>query len=199
MMIIKFIVSLINLVRFLPHCILLFFYKRQCSDDIQVAMEHRGIENKVYRSLFLGFLFLMTWDKTYRNIFYYRIKHWKYLIKWIAPPHDSFVIGTYAEIGPAMLGVHPFGSYINARKIGRNFVIKNNVTIGNKGFNEKPIIGDNVEVNVNSVVFGKIQIGDNVIIGAGTVLNKSVPSNSIVVGNPAYIIKQNGIRVNRKL
>ena len=63
----------------------------------------------------------------------------------------------------------------------------------------KPAIGDNVTINVNSVVVGNIVIGDNVTIGAGTVLMKSVPSNCVVVGNPAFILYENGQRVDKKL
>lgn len=54
-------------------------------------------------------------------------------------------------------------------------------------------------INVNSVVVGDIFIGDNVTIGAGTVLLKSVPPNCIVVGNPAFILYEKGKRVDRKL
>ncbi|WP_207664494.1 hypothetical protein [Clostridium sp. AF32-12BH] len=36
---------------------------------------------------------------------------------------------------------------------------------------------------------GNIEIGENVVIGAGAVVTKSVPANATVVGNPAHIIK----------
>ena len=36
-------------------------------------------------------------------------------------------------------------------------------------------------------------IGNNVIIGTGSIVMKDVPDNCVVVGNPAYILKQNGI------
>ena len=62
-----------------------------------------------------------------------------------------------------------------------------------------PIIGDNVFVGVGAVVVGKIKIGNNVQIGANAVVTKDVPDNAIVVGNPAYIIRLNGERVNIKL
>lgn len=38
-------------------------------------------------------------------------------------------------------------------------------------------------------MLGDIEIGDNCIIGAGAVVTKTIPANSIVVGNPAKIIK----------
>ena len=52
-----------------------------------------------------------------------------------------------------------------------------------------PIIGNNVFVGANAVLIGGITIGDNVTIGAGAVVNKDVPANSTVVGNPMRVIR----------
>ena len=46
-----------------------------------------------------------------------------------------------------------FATYINAKKVGRNFTIKNNVTIGNNNDGNKPVIGNNVTIHVNCVIF----------------------------------------------
>lgn len=54
---------------------------------------------------------------------------------------------------------------------------------------EKPIIVKNVDFGVNVTCIGNIQIGDNAIIAAGSVVVKDVPDNAIVAGNPAKIIK----------
>ena len=35
-----------------------------------------------------------------------------------------------------------------------------------------------------------VTIGDNVVIGAGSVVNKDIPSNSVAVGNPCKVIKE---------
>lgn len=53
-----------------------------------------------------------------------------------------------------------------------------------------PVIGDNVDIGANVVIIGGICIGDNVVIGVGSVVTKDVPKGSVVVGNPARIIKQ---------
>lgn len=45
-------------------------------------------------------------------------------------------------------------------------------------------------IAANSTVIGEISIGDNVIIGAGSVVTKDIPSNSVYVGNPAKFIKK---------
>lgn len=48
-------------------------------------------------------------------------------------------------------------------------------------------------------IIGKVSVGDNVKIGANCVIVKDVPSNSTVIGNPAYIVKLNGQKINIKL
>lgn len=50
-------------------------------------------------------------------------------------------------------------------------------------------IEDNVFIGVNSVVLPGITIGENSIIGAGSVVTKDIPPNCIAAGNPAKILK----------
>ena len=58
----------------------------------------------------------------------------------------------------------------------------------------KPIIiGNNVWIGANSTVLPEITIGNNVVIGANSLVNKNIPNNSIAVGNPCKVIKQNGV------
>ena len=53
---------------------------------------------------------------------------------------------------------------------------------------ERVIIGNNVYLGSNSVVLPGVNIGDNVIVGAGAIVTKDIPSNKVVVGNPARIL-----------
>ena len=82
------------------------------------------------------------------------------------------------------------GSVIYAKSIGDNTQIYQNVTIGagfsrtSKGF---PTIGKNCRIFSGSVIAGKIEIGDNTIIGAKAVVTKSTPPHSIVAGIPATV------------
>ena len=85
--------------------------------------------------------------------------------------------------------VHPIGIVIvKGAKFGNNCRIFHNVTIG-RWRNKVPKIGNNVVIFPNSLVIGDVEIGDNCIIGGGSVVTKSIPPNKIVVGNPARIIK----------
>ena len=54
---------------------------------------------------------------------------------------------------------------------------------------EKMIIGNNVFVGANSVIAKPVTIGNNVVIAAGSVVTKDIPSKSLV-GGPAKVIKK---------
>ena len=49
------------------------------------------------------------------------------------------------------------------------------------------------------IIIGEITVGNNVVVGAGSVVTKNVPDNCTIVGNPARIIIRNGLRVDEKL
>jgi acetyltransferase-like isoleucine patch superfamily enzyme len=51
-------------------------------------------------------------------------------------------------------------------------------------------IGNNVQIGANSVILKGVTIGNNVVIGALSLVNKDIPDNCIAVGNPCKIIKQ---------
>lgn len=49
---------------------------------------------------------------------------------------------------------------------------------------------DNVSLGANVVIVGGVKNGNNVTIGAGSIVVKDIPDNSVAVGNPAKVIKQ---------
>lgn len=80
--------------------------------------------------------------------------------------------------------------------IGERCVIGQNVTIGGKSkVYEVPVIGNHVYIGAGAKILGGIVIGDDVLIGANSVVVNSVPSNCVVAGVPAKIIKRD-ININ---
>jgi serine O-acetyltransferase len=63
--------------------------------------------------------------------------------------------------------------------------------------NDYPTIEDNCIIYTGAKILGGITIGKNSIIGANTVVIKDVPENSVVVGVPGTIIKQNIISLEK--
>ena len=84
------------------------------------------------------------------------------------------------NIGPGLHIVH--GScHLNAEKIGKNFTVRQFVTIGEHN-GGRPIIGDNVTVNPGAVVVGPIRLGDGCTIGALSYVSHDVPNGTVVKG-----------------
>ena len=69
-------------------------------------------------------------------------------------------------------------------------------TIGkNIGTNQQsPIIGNNVWIGPGARIYGNIKIGNNVVIGANSVVNKTFPSNITIAGIPAKKINDKGYK-----
>ena len=86
-------------------------------------------------------------------------------------------------------------------EIGDGSLIGHNTTIAtlNHDFNPdkranlhpSPVkIGKNVWIGSDCTILPGVEIGDGAVIGAGSIVTKNVPANSIAVGNPARVIKQ---------
>ena len=82
--------------------------------------------------------------------------------------------------------------------MGSNCWINQQVTIG-RTERGAPTIGDNVTIHAGAIVIDDVVIGNAVTVGAGAVVTKSIPDKCVVVGNPAYILKRDGIRVDEPL
>ena len=60
-------------------------------------------------------------------------------------------------------------------------------------------IGDNVFVGANTIILPDVRIGSNVVIAAGAVVNKDIPDNSVAAGVPARIIGKFDILATKRL
>ena len=153
----------------------------------------------------LSLNYVLLFIKPFRSIFKYRAKKNSmimFLISFLSPkPIDTIEI--IGDIQGGLLVYHKMGCVIYCNKAGENLSVAQGVTIGKGHKNEHgkdtPTIGNNVRIGPNAVIVGPISIGNNVRVGANTFLKKSVPDNSVVVGNPARIIRMNGIECDIKL
>lgn len=98
--------------------------------------------------------------------------------------------------GPGLRINHYGLLIVNSKaRIGKWCDIHQGVNIGENGYIDEngnvissvPILGNNCFIGPGAKIFGKCVIGDNVRIGANTVVNKGVPSNSIALGIPMNI------------
>ena len=109
-----------------------------------------------------------------------------------------------ATIGRGFFIDHGMGTVIGeTAEIGKNCTMFHNVTLGGTGKDEgkrHPTIGDNCTIGTGAILLGKLNVGNNVKIGADTfIINKNVPDNATVVGTPGRIVKLNGKKVDREL
>jgi acetyltransferase-like isoleucine patch superfamily enzyme len=91
-------------------------------------------------------------------------------------------------------------AYIDSRRgkisIGNNVSIAGgSYILSHTGFRpnaegQETIIEDNVLIFVNSVILPGVRIGENSIIGAGSVVMRDVPPNVVVQGNPARVVQR---------
>lgn len=139
---------------------------------------------------------LLVRSKLFRRIFLTRVsfesRNKQKILRLFYKPAEYFAIDVISKkMGGGFLVFHGNSTIVYAQSIGKNFSVYQNVTIGRGkkiDGNDVPLIGDNVFVGTGAIIIGGIHIGNNVKIGAGTLVNKDVPDNCTVVGNPMRII-----------
>lgn len=114
--------------------------------------------------------------------------------------YTEFILGIELRpktvVGAGLTIHHGVGLTVNDHtKIGSMVKLRNGVTIGNRLSQfDCPVIEDGVDVGANAVIIGSITIGENSRIGAGAVVLRSCPANSVLVGNPARIVPKASIQ-----
>jgi serine O-acetyltransferase len=138
----------------------------------------------------------------------YRLSHWLWargvpfvprVISQLARWLTGIEIHPAAKIGTGFFIDHGMGVVIGeTAEIGDYVTLFQGVTLGGTGKERgkrHPTLGNHVVVGAGAKILGGIKIGDNVKIGANSVVLKSVPANSTVIGVPARVIKMEGERL----
>jgi serine O-acetyltransferase len=141
-------------------------------------------------------------------LWFYRLNHWfwNHGMRLVARFLSQFArwltgieIHPGAEIGKRLFIDHGMGVVVGETTIiGDEVTIYQGVTLGGTGKEQgkrHPTIGNGVVIGAGARVLGNIEIGHNSRIGAGSVVLRSIPDDSTVVGVPGHIIFRNGKRV----
>src|SRR6266404_2712919 len=104
-----------------------------------------------------------------------------------------------AKIGSGLFIDHGMGVVIGeTAEVGENVTLLQGVTLGGTSLKREkrhPTLGDNVVVGAGAKIIGAFRIGDGSRIGAGSVVVREVPPNSVVVGVPGRVTYRDGQRV----
>jgi putative colanic acid biosynthesis acetyltransferase WcaB len=127
-----------------------------------------------------------------------KLHRWPKSIRWLALPY----LGAYqmiawwelgielnhkAIVGPRLRVHHGVGLVVHENAvIGADCTLRHGTTLGNRHeTSDCPTLGDRVDIGCNSVIIGRIKIGDDSKIGAGSVVLHDVAPGETVAGNPA--------------
>ncbi len=98
-----------------------------------------------------------------------------------------------ADLGGGCIIAHGIGLVVGGRTvIGEDCTLLHGVTLGEARFDELdcPRLGHRVTVGAGAIVLGGITIGDDALIGAGSVVVSDVPQGAVVAGVPARVLSR---------
>lgn len=141
-------------------------------------------------------------------VWFYRVNHWLWnhgfllLGRWLSQVArwlTGIEIHPGAKIGRRFFIDHGMGVVIGETAIvGEDVTLYQGVTLGGTGKEQgrrHPTVEDNVVIGGGAKILGNIVVGRNSRVGAGSVVLRSVPEDSTVVGVPGHIIFREGKRV----
>jgi serine O-acetyltransferase len=141
-------------------------------------------------------------------LIFYRVAHrlWNWgwtttarYIMHVARFFTGIEIHPAARLGPGFFIDHGMGVVIGeTAEIGENVTLYQGVSLAGTSLKREkrhPTLGNNVVVGAGAKIIGAFRIGDGSRIGAGSVVVREVPPNSVVVGVPGRVTYRDGQRV----
>jgi serine O-acetyltransferase len=177
----------------MSHAVYLIVYNKTTISSMNIILE--DLKSQREGLLGLGFWALLV----------YRFGHARFVIKnkilrapWtivymilnkITEILCGICIGSAATIGRRLTIEHHGCIVIHgASVIGDDCLIRHGVTLGNTGYDDPlgaPRVGNRVQIGAGAKILGRVNIGDDAIIGANAVVVDDVPRNVAVGGVPA--------------
>lgn len=169
-------------------------------DSIKVIFDKDPAAGNIFEVLLYQGLWAISFHRVAHFLYICKIPVIPRLISQISRLLTQIEIHPGAKIGRRFFIDHGAGVVIGETAvIGNDVTIFQNVTLGGTG-KEKgkrhPTIGDNVVIGAGAIVLGNIHISENSRVGAGAVVTKSIPPDTTVVGNPSWVIKLEGRRLD---
>jgi serine O-acetyltransferase len=175
----------LEFIRCFPHLIIFMTHKKKViiNYDIKLWLKKLG---KTYGPA-TGLIYLLSFKKEFRNLFYFRVGNIKYFLNCFCPQMQTLIISDEQNIGEGLFICHGFATGITSKSIGRNCTIFQQVTIGNT--DGCPTILDNVTVYAGAIIIGDVTIGNNSVIGANSTIYRDVPDNCTVFPSTSRSIR----------
>jgi serine O-acetyltransferase len=181
--------------------------------ELQKIIEHLGsdIEAAFKKDPAAGSLMEVLYYPGIQAILLHRIAHFFWNLKLPYIPRYLNLISRQltgidihpgAEIGREFFIDHGAGVVIGeTSKIGDNVTMYQGATLGGtggaRGEKRHPTVGSDVVIGAGAKILGPITIGDQVKVGANSVVTRDVPHESTVVGVPGTIIARKGEKISK--
>ena len=187
----EYLLFTFNIIRCIPHLIIFYLHKNKSiiKADVERGFELMGksIEHQFNFKQPFGLIYLLTFCRQFRNLFYYRTRPYSILPRLICPELPTLTIQS-KQIGEGLAIVNGFATAIGAESIGKNCIIYQQVTLGGTKYGAPKIL-DNVTISSGAIIIGKVTIGNNVVIGANATVFRDVPDNCTVLPASSLIMK----------
>lgn len=171
-------------------------------DDIKAVLEK---DPAARNSLEVLLCYPGIWARIYHVPAHFLYRHRCKLLARLISQTARFLTGIEihpgATIGRRFFIDHGMAVVIGeTTEIGDDVTIYQGVTLGGTGKDtgkRHPTIGDRVVISTGAKVLGPFKVGNDVKIGAGSVVLKEVPDGCTVVGIPGTIVKRAGMRTDQ--